>query len=52
MSTTVVHACPLCERELVSQNHLRCHLHERHRKIEIIDAYLKTNRRPLEVGVA
>ncbi|WP_269844161.1 hypothetical protein [Halegenticoccus soli] len=32
--------CPICGRECTNRNHLRDHLHERHRKSEIIDEYL------------
>lgn len=36
MTTT----CPLCERGCKSYDHVREHLHVRHRKSELIDAYL------------
>lgn len=32
--------CPLCAKACKTQNHLRCHLEENHRKSQIIDAYL------------
>ncbi len=32
--------CPLCSCTCRTQNHLREHLHEDHRKSAVIDAYL------------
>lgn len=39
MSTQTL-TCPLCDHDYTSHNHLRDHLHEEHRKSEIIDALL------------
>jgi hypothetical protein len=41
MEQLTVHACPLCRHECKSRDHVRSHLHEDHRKSELIDAYLR-----------
>ncbi|SEP23840.1 hypothetical protein SAMN04487948_12523 [Halogranum amylolyticum] len=40
MSTDTHCNCPLCDHECDGRNHLREHLHEHHRKSEIIDVFL------------
>lgn len=32
--------CPLCGRECKTEGHVRSHIHEDHRKSEVIEAYL------------
>ena len=32
--------CPLCGKECKHHDHVRCHLHEEHKKSAIIDRYL------------
>ncbi|SDK23985.1 hypothetical protein [Natronorubrum texcoconense] len=32
--------CPLCGADCEHRNHVRSHMHEHHRKSEIIDEYL------------
>lgn len=39
-STPTACDCPLCPHECDGRNHLRDHLRKRHRKSEVIDAYL------------
>jgi hypothetical protein len=40
MSADTPWTCPLCDRECKHRNHLREHLHEEHRKSEIVDRLL------------